>query len=314
MRQASRARVVLGILLLVSLTLVLLDVRGSSAIGGLRGLVSAVVGPIQTAVASAAAPFISASQSVLSFGDSELRAAAAANDLAAVTGSPEAGQDVARAAAELSAMLKTAGAGGYQVVPARVVAYGSAQTFTGMVTIDIGSSDGITPDLSVISGAGLVGKVVSVGPTTSTVQLVTDDDSVIGARMPRTGDAGALEGTGQTSTSFLRMLDPTANVQVGDKLVTFGSPDGRPYAAGLPLGTVTGFRGEPGQVDRLAIVTPAARLGALDIVGVVVVSPRTEPRAVVTPSPQPSTSLAPSPSASGSAGATGAPSPSPTEQ
>ena len=46
----------LGVLLLASITLVLLDVRGSSAIGGLRGLTATVIGPIETAVGAAAAP------------------------------------------------------------------------------------------------------------------------------------------------------------------------------------------------------------------------------------------------------------------
>lgn len=300
MRESTRARAVLGILLLVSLTLVLLDVRGSSAVGGLRGVVSAVVGPIQTAVASAVQPFVTAANSALSFGDSDTREQTAAQQLSDATGSAAASADVQRAAAELAAVLKTAGTGGYQVVPGRVVAYGNSQTFTGLVTIDIGSSDGISSDMSVMNGDGLVGKVISVSPTNATVQLVTDDDSVIGARLPRTGDAGALKGSGQVGVSTLQLLDPTANIQIGDKLVTFGSPDGRPYAAGLPLGTVTEIVGEPGQVDRTAIVAPAARLGALDIVGVVVVAPRGEPRAVTKPSPRPSISALPTPSAAAS--------------
>lgn len=302
MREATRARAVLGVLLLISATLVLLDVRGSSTVGSLRGLVSAIVGPVQTAVAAAAHPFVMSAQSAASFGDYGERSQEASEQLAQALGASSATDDLKRTAADLEAMLKTAGTGGYQVVPARVVAYGSAQTFTGMVTIDIGSGDGISTDMTVMNGGGLVGKVVAVGPTTATVQLVTDDDSVIGARLSSTGDAGALQGTGQPGESVLRLLDPTAPVKEGDKLVTFGSPDGRPYAAGLPLGTVIGLRGEPGQADRLAVVAPAARMGALDIVGVVVAAPREEPRDVVTPSPKPSASLLPSPNPSTSVG------------
>jgi rod shape-determining protein MreC len=93
----------------------------------------------------------------------------------------------------------------------------------------------------------------------------------------------------------MRLLDPTSPVKEGDQLVTFGSPDGKPYVAGLPLGTVTGMRGEPGQADRVAIVAPAARMSALDVVGVVVTSPRAASRTPVTPA-------APAPSAPISAG------------
>ena len=273
----------LGVLLLVSITLVLLDVRGSSAIGGLRGLAATVIGPVETAVGAAAAPFVSVAQSVTSFGNSQERSEVAAQELAQATGSDQTQTDNARAASQLDAMLKTAGTRGFQVLPARVVAYGSAQTFSGTVTIDAGSNDGLTTDMSVMNGNGLVGKIVAVGPTTATVQLVTDDDSVVGARLVKTGDAGALPGTGQPGESILRLLDPTSPVKEGDQLVTFGSPDGKPYVAGLPLGTVTGMRGEPGQADRVAVVAPAARMGALDVVGVVVTSPRGQARTPVSP-------------------------------
>jgi len=283
MREATRARAVLGVLLLVSITLILLDVRGSSAIGGLRGIASAVVGPVETAVAAAFAPFVSMAQSATSFGNAEERSAAASEQLREVNGNPATQSDVLRAREELEAMLKLAGVGGFQVLPARVVAYGSAQTFNGTVTIDAGSGDGISADMSVMNGQGLVGKVIEVGPATATVQLATDDDSVIGARLVSSGAAGALEGTGQPGESILRLLDPTVPVAEGDQLVTFGSPEGRPYVAGLPLGTVVGFRGEPGQADRVALISPAARMGALDVVGVVVVVPRTESRNALTP-------------------------------
>ncbi len=283
MREATRARAVLGVLLLASITLVLLDVRGSSAIGGFRGLAATVFGPVQTAVGAAAAPFVSVAQSVTSFGDAGSRGQIAADDLAKATGSDQAQVDAARSGAQLDAMLKTAGVRGFQVIPARVVAYGSAQTFSGTVTLDAGSNDGLAADMSVLNGSGIVGKIVAVGLTTSTVQLVTDDDSVVGARLVKTGDAGALQGTGQPGESILRLLDPTSPVKEGDQLVTFGSPDGKPYVAGLPLGTVIGLRGEPGQADREAIVAPAARMSSLDIVGVVVNPVRMQARTPVSP-------------------------------
>ena len=285
----------LGVLLLASITLVLLDVRGSSAIGGLRGLAATVIGPVETAVGAAAAPFVSVAQSVTSFGNAQERNDIAAQELAQATGSDQTQTDNARAATSLDSMLKTAGTRGLQVIPARVVAYGSAQTFSGTVTIDAGSNDGLNSEMSVMNGNGLVGKIIAVGPTTATVQLVTDDDSVVGARLVKTGDAGARQGTGQAGESILRLLDPTSPVKEGDQLVTFGSPDGKPYVAGLPLGTVTGMRGEPGQADRVAIVAPAARMSALDVVGVVVTSPRAASRTPVTPA-------APAPSAPISAG------------
>ncbi|MEI6621940.1 MAG: rod shape-determining protein MreC [Actinomycetes bacterium] len=305
MREAMRARAVLSVLLLVSLTLVLLDLRGGGAIGGLRGMVAAVVGPLEQATGALAAPFVSAARSVTSFGDPQSRSAVAGEQLQGLTGSPAVSAETARVAGELKSMLGLAGLGGFKVLPARVVAYGSAQTFSGTVTLDAGSTDGIATDMCVINGDGLVGKIISVGPTTATVQLITDNNSIVAVRAEGSGDAGALDGTGSPNELALRLLDPSMEIKVGTRLVTFGSPNAAPFAAGIPLGTVTGTSGEPGQSDRVALVAPAVRMTALDVVGVLVVPARTDPRDALLPA-KPSAAGTPSSAATaGSAGAAG---------
>jgi len=294
MRDAIRARAVLGLLLLASITLVLLDVRGSGAVSGVRGLTAAVVGPVEQAVTALTAPFTAMSRSAMSFGDKAAREQEAANQLNSLASNPGVSTQVARQAAELEQVLKVAGVAGYQVIPARVVAYGSGQSFSGEVTIDAGSRDGLATDMSVVTGDGLVGRIVAVAPSTSVVQLITNGESVVGARMLDSGQAGALSGVGQAGQAVLRLLDPTAAIKEGDKVVSFGSPNARPYAGGLPLGTVTSIRGDAGQADREALITPAASMTALDVVGVVVVAPRTQPR-TATASAQASPSLGATP-------------------
>ncbi len=298
MRDIVRARALLGILLLVSLTLVLVDVRGSGAVAGLRGITAAVVGPIERAVTAATAPFTAAVRSMTTFGDQSDRTAAVTQDVQQLHDGSANQNQIASQANQLQSMLKLAGIGGYRVVPARVVGYGSFVTFTGSVTLDIGSRDGIEKDMSVITGDGLVGKTISVSPTTATVQLMTDSKVVVGARLEGNGQVGALQGAGKPNEAQLRMLDPTVDLSVGQKLVSFGSPDGRPYAPGLPLGTITALHGTAGQVDRSATVVPAANLNSLDIVGVVVVPVRTEARESVLPTPAPSSSGSASPTPS----------------
>lgn len=280
MRDESRARVLVIALLLVSAMLIMLDIRGSAAVGGLRALTSSIVGPIESAIAAAASPFVSVAQSVTSFGAVDERNRIAAEELQRVAGTS---QDDKAISDSLNKVLKTAGVGGFSVIPARVVAYGSTQNFGGSITIDAGSLDNIEADMSVISGDGLVGRLVSVSPTTATVELITDSKSVVAARLEGSRQAGALSGTGSTSQLSLKLLDPTAPLQEGDRIVSFGSPGGRPFAAGLALGTITGFKGEQGQADRLAYVQPAAAISALDIVGVIVEQSRTEPRDLVPP-------------------------------
>lgn len=275
MRDESRARIVIIVLLLVSVILVMLDIRGSAAVGGLRAVASTIIGPVETAIASAASPFVSVAQSITSFGAVAERNRIAAEELQRIAANSQEDKAIATA---LTKVLKTAGVGGYSVIPARVVAYGSTQNFGGSITIDAGSLDNIEPDMSVITGDGLVGRVVAVSPTNATVELITASKSVVAARLADSRQAGALSGTGSSTQLSLKLLDPTTPAKEGDQVISFGSPNGRPFAAGLPIGVISGFRGEQGQADRIILVQPAAAMSALDVVGVIVEQTRTQPR------------------------------------
>lgn len=294
MREAMRARTALAALLLASVVLVLLDLREGGPIGGIRGFAAAVVGPIERAAGAVASPFVNFAESVSSFSDGETRANQAAADLRDLAGSEEARRLIEAERQQVDDVLRAAGLAEYRVVPARVVAYSSLQRFTSAVTVDVGSSSGLATDMAVVTGAGLVGRVVSVGPNTATVELISDARSVVGIRAGDALQAGALRGTGAPGELSLQLLDITAALREGDQVMTFGSPGGRPYPPGVPVGTVVGFRGDPGQADRVALVEPAARLTALDIVGVIVEAPPTNVRPGVTP-PKPS----PTPSGGG---------------
>ena len=88
---------------------------------------------------------------------------------------------------------------------------------------------------------------------------------------------------------------------MGDRLVTRG--DGSLYVPGVPVGVVVSVKSTPGSLIRVAQVDPYVRMTALDLVGVVVDGPRTDPRdSVLPPLPTPTaspTAVAPSPSVSG---------------
>ena len=66
----------------------------------------------------------------------------------------------------------------------------------------------LTTDMSVTRTATVVGKIVAVGPTTATVQLVTDDDSVVGARLVKTGDARGIAGNRSAGRKHLAPTGP----------------------------------------------------------------------------------------------------------
>jgi rod shape-determining protein MreC len=302
--------VLLALLLVTSVSLITLDYRGGdrSPLNGLRSLAATVFGPVEQVAAAIASPVSDAVDSVSSLGDGrdELRRLRRENqELLRRLRTSE--LDRTRVA-ELDKLLRVAGAGRYRVVPAQVIAIGSAQTFSWTVTIDAGSRDGIRPDMTVLNGDGLVGRVKTVGPTTATVLLAVDPESSVGVRLEGSMEVGFTtgQGIGTGSRLDLQLLDGQSSVLRGDRLVTFGSQGGTPYVPGVPVGEVLRVRGSPGSQTRTAVVAPYADFTALDLVGVVVEPPRKDPRDAVLPprpesSPQPTGTVTVAPE-SGSGG------------
>ena len=301
MRDSRRTRTILGLLLLTSLTLVVLSLRGGGS--GARDSASGFFGPVENAASAIVRPVRDFLGSITSIGTKDQTIA----DLQAKADALQ--QELNRTdydrnrAQELDALLRLAGAGQYKIVAAQAIAFGPAQGFAWTVTIDAGTRDGVRIDQNVVNGQGLVGRVVSVSATTATVALLVDATATVGARVESSMQVGFLNGTGDPSSLELQLIDPFAPVTVGERLVSFGVRGGA-YVPGIPLGTITEVQGTPGQLTRIAKVAPFVDVTKVDLVGVIVEGPRESPRdAVLPPNPTPSTTSGstPAPAASSSA-------------
>lgn len=304
MRDNRRTRTILGLLLLTSLTLVILNLRGSG--DGARDTASGFFGPVQSAASAIVRPISDFISSVSSIGTKDEQIADLQRQVDELTAQLNTTEYDRNRAQELNDLLRLAGAGQYEFVPAQVIAYGPAQGFAWTVTVDAGTIDGIAIDQNVINGQGLVGRVIRVTERTATVALLVDATSTVGARVESSMEKGFLNGTGQADVLELQLLDPFAPVQPGDRLVSFGVRGGA-YVPGIPLGTVVEVKGTPGQLTRIATVTPFVDVTSLDVVGIITQPPRTDPRDSVLPpkptttptsTPTPTSSASPSPSAS----------------
>ena len=295
-RDTRRSRVLLALLLVTSVVLVVIDSRaeGSSPLDGLRQAAAAVFGPVEQVAAAIAAPVSDAVDSVSRLGDDGDELAELRERNEELTRRLRTSEVDRQRAAELDALLRVAGAGRYEVVPARVIAIGAAQTFSWTVTVDAGTRDGIHPDMTVLNGAGLVGRVKTAGPSTATVLLAVDPDSSVGVRLEGSMEVGFTTGGGieEGSALDLRLLDGQSTVARGDRLVTFGSQGDTPYVPGVPVGVVRSVQGSPGSQTRTAVVDPYVDFTSLDLVGVVVQPPRNDPRDAVLP-PRPSSTPVP---------------------
>lgn len=295
MRDTRESRLLLVLLIAVAFALITVDIRGGeqSPMDRPRQAAASVFGPVEKGVASAVDPVGHAVSAVRDSGDRHStisRLERENTELKQRLGS----KDVTRnRALELDKLLKTAGAGQYSVKGAQVIAIGAAQGFSWTVTIDAGGDDGIKRDMTVVNGDGLVGRVTTVGPSTSTVLLANDPDFTVGTRMEGSMELGFATGQGGRPLS-VQLLNGKAKVRKGDRLVTFGSQGGKPFVPGVPVGEVTSIDSSAGGLTRTIEVEPFVGFTRLDIVGVVVEAPRTDPRdSVLPPRPKPAPTQAP---------------------
>jgi rod shape-determining protein MreC len=313
MRDSRRTRLVLAVLLLVSLTLITLDLRGgdNSPVDGPRSVVATIFAPVESAAAAVVRPVRGAIEAVGNIGRSQKKIDTLEREKSELETELRTRPFDAARVQELEDMLKIAAVGRYRTVPAQVIAVGSGQSFAWTVTIDAGSDDGIKVDQTVINGDGLVGRVKRVTSGTATVVLANDPSSTIGARLEGTNELALL--TGQGIRPFeLELLDTQKEIKPGDRLVTFGSRAGKPFVPGVPIGSVIAVRGTPGSLTRVATVDPYVSYTALDVVGVVVEAPREDPRDAVlpkapTPTPTVTVTVTATPRASSSSSTTSEP-------
>ena len=118
-----------------------------------------------------------------------------------------------------------------------------------------GSVEGVAKDDAVIGPGGLIGRVQSVTPTTSSVRLLTAPGSRIGVWLPRTQQHGLLVGVG-TARPQLQFLDKDIQVRPGDLVST--SPASTLLPPNLPVAVVQSLnaRSVPAPTALVQLIAP----------------------------------------------------------
>ncbi|WP_322031531.1 rod shape-determining protein MreC [Paraburkholderia sp. J76] len=137
--------------------------------------------------------------------------------------------------AHLRALLQLSQRIGAQTTPADIQ-YDTRDPFTQKVVIGGGSQQGIQNGSPVLSEDGVIGQVTRVFPMQSEVTLVTDKDQAVPVEVVRTGLRSVIYGTAKGDLLDLRFVPISADLQIGDELVTSGL-DGV-YPQGLPVAKV----------------------------------------------------------------------------
>ena len=158
----------------------------------------------------------------------------------------------------------------YEKVGARVIGMDGGNWFNTFI-IDKGTEDGITIDMNVMSGSGLVGIVTEVGANWAKVTAIIDDTINVPGMVLATGDrlivSGDLEMMSENTIRFSKLIDSEGKVKEGDKVVT--SNISTKYLPGLLIGYITSMDADANNLTHSGSITPAVDFEHMDEVLVI---------------------------------------------
>lgn len=144
-----------------------------------------------------------------------------------------------------------------RVLIAEVLA-ASQDPYRQQIVLNKGARDGVYKGQALVDAQGVLGQVVGVNPSSSVALLLTDPNHGIPVEINRTGLQTIALGRGDGQSLVLPYLPGTADVQVGDLLVS--SALGGRFPAGYPVGQITELKHDAGEHFMEALARPAAQL------------------------------------------------------
>jgi len=301
-RGTNRTRLLWVSLLVTSLFLITLGLRGVSLISSIRSGTQSFLAPVQRAGSNFLSPISNLFEDITNLGRTKSKIDALKAENEELKSQIILNENVVGELEQLKGVLDLAGKARYKVVSARVISKGGTGTFGETIVLDSGSNSGIKRDMTVIAAGGLVGVVKSTTATSAVVLLMSDPSFRIGVRVAGSQDMGILSGEGEGKFS-LRMLSATGQIKAGDVLLSRGSSGDKPFVPGVPVGKVITVDNATGQLTKQGRVLGFVDLNALGVVSVVLESisgnpgdslvpqaPRPAPTVTVfvTPTPTPS--------------------------
>ena len=180
----ARRRLIIA-LLLTSVLLVTLDLRGNSILDTLRNGFQQAMDPLESAADVVARPVRNAWRGITRYDE----LAEENEELRSQVEQQRADQISARAAVvEFQSLLELnnlPSLGDIPTITARVIGE-TPSNFDEVIEIDKGGDDDIEVGMAVVSEGGLVGKITKVFDDRSYVMLVTDEEYAVGAKIPGT--------------------------------------------------------------------------------------------------------------------------------
>jgi rod shape-determining protein MreC len=283
-RGNNRTRLLWVSLLVTSLFLITLDLRGVSVVSSIRSGVQSFLAPVQKVGSALLSPFSNLFEDITNLGRTQSKIENLKEENEKLKTQLIFNKNVLGELEQLKGVLDLAGQARFETVSARVITKGGTGTFGETIVIDQGSSSGIKRDMTVIASGGLVGVVKSTTASSAVVLLMSDPSFRVGVRVAGTQDMGVLSGEGDDRYS-LQMLSATGQIKVGDVLLSRGSSGDKPFVPGVPVGKVSFVENTVGQLTKQGRVTGFVDLNGIGVVSVVIDAKAGNPGDALVPKP-----------------------------
>lgn len=159
---------------------------------------------------------------------------------------------------------------GYEKVGARIIARDTGNWFHAFI-IDKGLDDGLSVDMNVIAGGGLVGRIVDIGSNWAKVNAIINDDFNVSGMVLASSDTlivtGSLQLMSEGKIGFEQLIDSREQVEVGDKVVTSNISD--KYLPGILIGYISDMEQDSNNITKSGKLTPAVDFEHLEEVLVI---------------------------------------------
>ena len=133
--------------------------------------------------------------------------------------------------------------------------------YSHQIVINRGAGDGVYEGQPVLDALGIVGQILHVGQTSSRVILVTDISHAIPVRVQRNGLRLLASGSGQIDRLIHNFVPQSADIKIGDLLVTSGL--GGKYPEGYPVAKVYFVNNDESREFVQIFSTPVAQIDRL---------------------------------------------------
>jgi rod shape-determining protein MreC len=259
-RGSGHSRFTLAVLVVISVTVLAVDLLGVGPVDLVRDTVGGVLSPVR-AVGDGL------------FGrDDSAEVERLRNRIAELEGAEAA---AANAEAELRRLQEQLGLdipADIDLVAANVISE-AVGNFDRSIEIDKGADAGIEVDMPVRTRAGLVGVVESVTFTSARIRLITDNTVNVGVEHSESGDAAVAHGQGEGRPLLVEdAFEAGTEVSEGDVFVTAGT-EGSNFPPDIPVGSAVRVQGAANPLEQEVFLESYADLGRLTQVAVVLFTP-----------------------------------------